>query len=194
MRRTEELTLSNQNFDPETGYRYGEITPRHFSFNSPQGACPVCDGLGTESVFDPALIIPEPVTLEDMPVAPWRRASAALEKLYKGQRSPPLAEAFNEPLSRPYRECSDAFQHALIYGTGEEKIRFTTTRGGKDVTSERPFEGVIAQLNRLHARVKASSRASAQPVHDAHYLPRVPRRAPAARGAGGDHRGTTNPG
>ena len=50
---------NNQNFDPETGYRYAEITPRHFSFNSPQGACPVCDGLGTESVFDPALLIPE---------------------------------------------------------------------------------------------------------------------------------------
>src|SRR5882724_1549147 len=71
----EELTLSNQNFDPETGYRYGEITPRHFSFNSPQGACPVCDGLGTESIFDPALIIPdETVTLQDMPVGPWRRS------------------------------------------------------------------------------------------------------------------------
>jgi excinuclease ABC subunit A len=75
----EELTLSNQNFDPETGYRYAEITPRHFSFNSPQGACPVCDGLGTESVFDPALLIPDgAVPLEEMPVAPWRRSAPAL--------------------------------------------------------------------------------------------------------------------
>ncbi len=152
---TEELTLSNQNFDPETGYRYAEITPRHFSFNSPQGACPVCDGLGTESVFDPALIIPDDaVKLEDMPVVPWRRASAALEKVYKGTLAA-VAEAFNEPLSRIYRECGDAFQHALLYGTGEEKIRFTTTRGGKEVTSERPFEGVIAQLTRLHAESKS---------------------------------------
>jgi len=152
---TEELTLSNQNFDPETGYRYAEITPRHFSFNSPQGACPVCDGLGTESVFDPALIIPDGVVrLEDMPVVPWRRASPALEKVYKGTLAA-VAEAFNEPLTRPYRECSDAFQHALLYGTGEEKIRFTTTRGGKDVTSERPFDGVITQLTRLHADSKS---------------------------------------
>jgi excinuclease ABC subunit A len=151
----EELTLSNQNFDPDTGYRYAEITPRHFSFNSPQGACPVCDGLGTESVFDPALIIPDgSVALQEMPVAPWRRGSPALEKLYKAQMAA-LAEAFNEPLARPYRECSDAFQHALLYGTGEEKIRFTTTRGGKEVTSERPFEGVIAQLTRLHAESKS---------------------------------------
>jgi excinuclease ABC subunit A len=152
---TEELTLSNQNFDPDTGYRYAEITPRHFSFNSPQGACPVCDGLGTESVFDPALLIPDgSVALEDMPVAPWRRASPALAKLYKGQLTA-LAAAFNEPMSRLYRECGDAFQRALIEGTGEEKISFTTTRQGKTVTIEKPFEGLIAQLTRLHAESKS---------------------------------------
>jgi excinuclease ABC subunit A len=152
---TEELTLSNQNFDPETGYRYAEITPRHFSFNSPQGACPVCDGLGTESVFDPALLIPDgSVKLEDMPVAPWRRSAPALAKLYKGQLTA-LAAAFNEPMSRPYRECSDAFQNALMNGTGDEKITFTSTRQGKTVTSEKPFDGLIAQLTRLHAESKS---------------------------------------
>jgi len=152
---TEELTLSNQNFDPETGYRYAEITPRHFSFNSPQGACPVCDGLGTESVFDPALLIPDgSVTLEDMPIVPWRRAAPALNKLYRGQLTA-LAAAFNEPLSRPWRECSDAFQRAVIEGTGDEKIAFTTTRQGKDVTTEKPFDGLITQLTRLHAESKS---------------------------------------
>jgi len=151
----EEFTLSNQNFDPETGYRYAEITPRHFSFNSPQGACPVCDGLGTESVFDPALLIPDgAVPLEDMPVAPWRRGSPALAKLYRGQLMA-LAAAYNEPMSRPYRECGDAFQNALIHGTGEEKISFTTTRNGKPVVSERPFEGLIAQLTRLRRDSKS---------------------------------------
>jgi excinuclease ABC subunit A len=151
----EELTLSNQNFDPETGYRYAEITPRHFSFNSPQGACPVCDGLGTESVFDPALLIPDgSVRLEEMPVAPWRRAAPALAKLYRGQLAA-LASAYNEPMSRPYRECGDVFQRALLEGTGDEKISFTTTRQGKTVTTERPFEGLIAQLTRLHAESKS---------------------------------------
>jgi excinuclease ABC subunit A len=151
----EELTLSNQNFDPETGYRYAEITPRHFSFNSPQGACPVCDGLGTESVFDPALLIPDgSVPLEEMPVAPWHRASPALAKLYRGQLAA-LASAYNEPMSRPWRECGDAFQRALLEGTGDEKISFTTTRHGKTVITERPFEGLIAQLTRLHAESKS---------------------------------------
>ncbi len=152
---TEELTLSNQNFDPETGYRYAEITPRHFSFNSPQGACPVCDGLGTEQVFDPALLIPDgTVPLEEMPIVPWRRASAALAKLYRGQLEA-LATAFNEPMSRPWRETGDAFQLAVLRGTGEEKISFTTTRQGKVVTTDKPFDGVIAQLTRLHAESKS---------------------------------------
>jgi len=151
----EELTLSNQNFDPETGYRYGEITPRHFSFNSPQGACPVCDGLGTESVFDPALLIPDgSVPLEEMPVAPWRRRAPALAKLYRGQLAA-LASAYHEPMSRPWRECGDAFQRALLEGSGDEKISFTTTRHGKTVVTERPFEGLIAQLTRLHAESKS---------------------------------------
>jgi excinuclease ABC subunit A len=152
---TEELTLSNQNFDPATGYRFAEITPRHFSFNSPQGACPVCGGLGTESIFDPDLLIPDgTVPLRDMPVAPWRRGSPALAKLYAGQLAA-LAEAFHQPMSRPFRECSDEFQQALLQGTGDEKIAFTATRGGKTVTVEKPFEGLIAQMKRLYAESKS---------------------------------------
>jgi excinuclease ABC subunit A len=151
----EELTLSNQNFDPETNYRYAEITPRHFSFNSPLGACPVCDGLGTESVFDPALLIPDhAVPLDQMPVAPWRRSAPALAKLYRGQLAA-IAAAYNEPMSRPYRECGDALQQALLHGSGEEKIAFTGARGGKTVISERPFEGLIAQLTRLYRESKS---------------------------------------
>jgi excinuclease ABC subunit A len=180
---TEELTLSNQNFDPETGYRYAEITPRHFSFNSPQGACPVCDGLGTESIFDPALLIPdETVRLEDMPVAPWRRSAPALVKLYRGQLQA-LASAYNEPLSRPYRECADVFQQALLHGTGEEKISFITTRQGKAVTTEKPFDGLIAQLTRLYEESKSEmtrhrlnqykSRITCHACHGARLRPEV---------------------
>ena len=180
---TEELTLSNQNFDPETGYRYAEITPRHFSFNSPQGACPVCDGLGTESVFDPALLIPDgTVTLEDMPVAPWRRSAPALIKLYKGQLAA-LAAAYNQPMSRPYRECSDDFQRALIDGTGDEKISFTTTRQGKTVVTEKPFDGLIEQLTHLYKESKSEmtrhrlnqykSRIVCQTCHGARLRPEV---------------------
>ena len=53
-------------------------------------------------------------------------------------------------MSRPYTECSDAFQQALMHGTGDENIAITSTRGGRPVVTERPFEGLIAQLTRLH--------------------------------------------
>ena len=153
---TEELTLSNQNFDPETGYRYAEITPRHFSFNSPQGACPVCDGLGTESVFDPALLVPDgTVTLEDMPVAPWRASrSRSGQTLSRpdGGAGRGLQRADVAALPRVRRRVPAA---RLLHGTGDEKIAFTTTRGGKTVVTERPFEGLIAQLTRLYRESKS---------------------------------------
>ena len=180
---TEEITLSNQTFDPETGYRYAEITPRHFSFNSPLGACPVCDGLGTEAVFDPALLVPDgTVRLEDMPVGPWRRGSPALMKLYHGQLAA-LARAFNEPMSRPFKETSDGFQRALFEGTGGEKVAFTITRGGKEVTAERPFEGLLAQVTRLYADSKSEltrhrltqymTRTTCRACHGARLRPEV---------------------
>ncbi len=180
---TSEITLSNQTFDPETGYRYAEITPRHFSFNSPIGACPVCDGLGTEAVFDPALLVPDgTVKLEDMPVGPWRRGSPALTKLYFSQLNA-LAAAFNEPMSRPFRETSDAFQQALFQGTGDEKIAFTSERGGKTVVTERPFEGLVAQVTRLYADSKSEltrhrltqymTRVTCRACHGARLRPEV---------------------
>ncbi len=149
--KLDEVVLSTQNFDPETGYRFSEVTPRHFSFNSPQGACPICDGLGTEADFDAELVIPDgSVKLKEMPVAPWRRGSAALMKLYR-QQMEGLATAFNEPIDRPYRECGDDFQRALLEGTGDEPIRIQVKRGGNLVTQERPFEGVIPGLRRLYS-------------------------------------------
>jgi excinuclease ABC subunit A len=180
---TEELTLSNQNFDPATGYHYAEMTPRHFSFNSPQGACPVCDGLGTESVFDPALLIPDgSIPLEDMPIAPWRRSAPALAKLYRGQLAS-LAAAYHEPMSRPWRECGDAFQNALLHGSGDENIAFVTTRGGKEIVTEKPFDGLIPQLIRLHRESKSEltrhrlhqymSRIKCRTCHGARLRPEV---------------------
>ena len=180
---TEELTLSNQNFDPETNYRFAEITPRHFSFNSPLGACPVCDGLGTEAVFDPGLMVPDPsLPLEQMPIAPWRRGAPALAKLHQSQLQA-LAAAYNEPMSRPYRECGDPFQQAVMHGTGEEKISFTSTRGGKTVVSERPFEGLLAQLARQYEESKSEitryrlnqfrTRVTCRECHGARLRPEV---------------------
>ncbi len=147
---TQERIVSNQNFDPETNTHFGELTPRHFSFNSPQGACPACHGLGTEQVFDAGLVVPDPEKrLDAMPVAPWRRGNAGLAALYKMQLAA-VAAHFGEPPDRPWDKTAERFREVLLHGSGEEEIRFETMRAGKKVLAEKPWEGVLPGLRRLY--------------------------------------------
>ncbi|HSI83537.1 MAG: excinuclease ABC subunit UvrA, partial [Candidatus Methylacidiphilales bacterium] len=128
---TAEWKLSNENFDPETGYSFGGITPRHFSFNSPQGACPVCHGLGTETFFDPALVVPDgDVKLEEMPIAAWNTDNAALQVLYRNQLEA-LAVHYRQPLTLRWRDTTDEFRHAVLHCTGEVEIPMPSPRKGK---------------------------------------------------------------
>ncbi|PTY01518.1 excinuclease ABC subunit UvrA [Verrucomicrobia bacterium LW23] len=146
-----EWKLSNENFDPETGYSFGGVTPRHFSFNSPQGACPACHGLGTETFFDPALVVPnEDVKLEDMPIAAWNTENAALQSLYRSQLEA-LAAHFRQPLTLRWRDTTDEFRRVVLHGSGEEEIPMPVPRKGKTgpAKAARPFEGVLAQLTKL---------------------------------------------
>ena len=146
---TKERIVSNQNFDPETNTHFGELTPRHFSFNSPQGACPACHGLGTEQVFDPGLVVPDPAKrLDEMPIAPWRRGNAGLAALYKMQLAT-VAAHFGEPLDRPWEKTSERFQGVMLHGSGDEEIRFETIRAGKKALADKPWEGVLPALKRL---------------------------------------------
>ncbi len=150
-----EWTLSNQNFDPETGFRFGELTPRHFSFNSPQGACPVCHGIGTEQVFDPDLIVPEPeVPLNEMPIAPWRRSNPAIAALYE-KTIQSIADHYRVSMATPWGECPEAFRHTMIFGSGDERIPLPVARKGGMTLIERPFEGVLLQLTRLFESSKS---------------------------------------
>ncbi len=112
----QEWRLSNQNFDPETGYRFGELSARHFSFNSPEGACPACTGLGTVLALDPELVVPDPACrLDAMPVEPWKEAAPALAAVYQ-QKLAELAAAHQEPMGRRWRDTSPAFQQAVLHG------------------------------------------------------------------------------
>ncbi len=144
--RTREWKASNRSFDPETGAHFEEMTPRHFSFNSPQGACPVCHGLGVGQVFDAALVVPDlEATLEEMPIAPWRRGNAGMAALYKAQLAA-VADHFGVLADRKWCETPERFRHVMLNGSGDDPIRFAV---GKKV-SERPFEGVLPQLGRLY--------------------------------------------
>jgi excinuclease ABC subunit A len=125
------------------GVSFPELAPRFFSFNSPQGACPACGGLGVERRFDPGLIVPEP----DAPVA---RALAG-----SVQRALPTLDETLLALSVHYRfapttswnELPEPVRHALLYGSGEHAIPFPAGRGGRGMV-RRPFEGLVPWLER----------------------------------------------
>lgn len=146
----EEKTYSTNYFDPLTGEAFEKLTPRHFSFNSPLGACPKCHGLGTLPVLDEKLVIRDPsLSLEKGVIAPWRHGHRRLIIYYKALLRA-VARHYDIPFDKPWQELEPNFHHIIFYGSGEEKISFTHTKAGKTVKVEKAFEGVIPQLKRLH--------------------------------------------
>jgi excinuclease ABC subunit A len=145
-----ETTLSNRLYSPATGLSYEPLSPKHLSFNSPFGACPVCHGLGQKLVFDPDLVIPDPdKSLDQGAVAPWRRGGKRMIVYYKAMlRS--LARHYEVSLEAPYKALPETFREVLLRGSGETLISFQFWRAGKMSTVERPFEGVLPNLERLY--------------------------------------------
>ena len=145
-----ETLHSNRNFSPATGKSYEPLTPKHFSFNAPVGACPVCHGLGQKMVFDEHLIVPDAEkSLEQGAVLPWRRGGKRMVVYYKAMLRA-VAAHYNVSLETPYKDLPDDFKHALIWGSGAAEIQFTFWRAGKQSNITRPFEGVIPNLERLY--------------------------------------------
>jgi excinuclease ABC subunit A len=137
-------------YSPTTGLSYDVLTPKHFSFNSPFGACPVCHGLGQKLVFDPDLMVPDPEkSLDGGAILPWRRGGKRMMVYYKSLLRG-LAHHYGQSLEAPYRELSDEFKRVLIHGSGDEEIEFNFWRAGKVSKTRRPFEGVVPNLERLY--------------------------------------------
>jgi excinuclease ABC subunit A len=145
-----ETLHSNRNFSPATGKSYEPLTPKHFSFNAPNGACPVCHGLGQKMVFDEHLIVPDAEkSLEQGAVLPWRRGGKRMVVYYKAMLRA-VAAHYNINLETPYKDLPDDFKRALMWGSGATEIEFTFWRAGKQSKISRPFEGVIPNLERLY--------------------------------------------
>ena len=143
-----ETLHSNKMCSPATGKSYDPPTPKHFSFNAPAGACPVCHGLGQKMVFDEALVVPDMELPLDGAIQPWRRAGKRLIIYYKAMlRS--VAAHFNVSLETPYKDLPDDFRNVLLHGSGEDEIEFKFWRGGKVSSITRPFEGILPNLERL---------------------------------------------
>ncbi|MBC8002707.1 MAG: excinuclease ABC subunit UvrA, partial [Opitutaceae bacterium] len=146
-----ETLHSNRNYSRATGISFETPAPKHFSFNSPSGACPVCHGLGQKLVLDESLIVPDPEkSLEEGAILPWRRGGKRMIIYYKGLVKG-MAGHFGVSMDTPYNELSADFRRQLMHGTGETEIIFNFWKGGKISKVARIFEGVIPNLERLHA-------------------------------------------
>src|ERR1035437_700964 len=144
-----ETLHSNKMCSPATGKSYDPPTPKHFSFNAPAGACPVCHGLGQKMIFDESLVVPDPEkSLEDGAVQPWRRAGKRMNIYYKAMLRSVVAH-FNVSLETPWKNLPDDFKKVLLHGSGESEVAFHFWRAGSQHTIRRPFEGVLPNLERL---------------------------------------------
>ncbi len=143
----ERLTFSARFACPVSGFTIDEIEPRLFSFNAPAGACPTCDGLGTELQFEPELVVPNAdLTLAEGAIYPWAKTGASSP--YYEQTLQSLAKHFKVSMSTPWNKLPKHVQLALLYGTGEEEVTFVYFDGTRNYKTVKAFEGVIGNIER----------------------------------------------
>jgi excinuclease ABC subunit A len=148
----ERILLSSKFACPVSGFTIAEIEPRLFSFNSPHGACPVCGGLGSELRVDPSLVVPDPrATLKRGAIAPWSKSSSP----YYLQTLEALARHYKFRLDRPWSELPEAARKAILFGSGEEEIRFAYDDGLRSYEVKKPFEGVVSNLERRYKETES---------------------------------------
>jgi excinuclease ABC subunit A len=151
----EELIFSTEYNNPRTNFTVPELTPKHFSFNSHLGACPACQGLGTELVCDCDLMIPDPTkSLKEGAVKPWHGGSKRMQKYYAALLDG-LARHFNVRDDVPFGDLPEPFKQALCFGTGDTPVAITWGEDGKRTRSEKPFEGLAPQMQRLYSETES---------------------------------------
>nr|WP_210160352.1 excinuclease ABC subunit UvrA [Hyphomicrobium denitrificans] len=145
---THERIMFSQRFAcPVSGFTIDEIEPRLFSFNAPAGACPTCDGLGSELRFEPDLVVPDStLSLEKGAIYPW--AKTGVSSPYYEQTLESLAKHYKVSMKTPWERLPKHVQLALLYGSGDEDIVFTYWDGTRNYSTEKPFEGVIGNITR----------------------------------------------
>jgi len=144
-----ERLFSTQNACPDCGISYGEFTPRHFSFNSPYGACKTCSGLGTKQFLDPDLVVPDKTkSIDGGAITAWRRGGRRLIIYYK-MLLRGLAKHYKIDLETPWKDLPEKAQQEILHGTTDE-IEFTYWRKGAWRKLPKKFEGVIPNLERLY--------------------------------------------
>jgi excinuclease ABC subunit A len=142
-----EILFSERSACTTCGISYPEFTPASFSFNSPQGACPNCDGLGSTTEYDPDLIVPNPdLSLREGAITLW----ASRNSMYFVEFLEALTQHYNTDIYTPYKDLPEALKHVLLYGSGSEPITFYFERNNRRITYQKPYEGIIPNLERRY--------------------------------------------
>ncbi len=139
----------------QCGYSLPELEPRAFSFNSPQGACQHCDGLGLSQFFDLDLIVVNPsVSLAGGAIRGWDRRNAYYFQMLKS-----LAKHFRFDVDTVYDELPESVRHIILHGSGDEQIEFSyqSEKGSASFGSVRPFEGILPNLNRRYKDTESNA-------------------------------------
>ena len=136
---------------PVCNHAIGELEPRLFSFNSPQGACPSCDGLGVQAFFDPERVVAFPsLSLASGAIKGWDRRNPYYHGMIES-----LAKHYGFDIETPFEDLPAKIRHVVLHGSGEEVIKFSYSMGsgpqaGRKRSSRHPFEGVLPNMARRH--------------------------------------------
>ncbi|MGB3537791.1 MAG: excinuclease ABC subunit UvrA [Mesorhizobium sp.] len=143
---THERILFSEKFAcPVSGFTIPEIEPRLFSFNNPFGACPTCDGLGSQRAIDATMVVPDDnVSLRAGAIAPWAKSTSP----YYAQTLEALGKVYGFKLADKFKDLDDEARQAILHGTGEREIPFQYDDGLRSYKTNKTFEGVIPNLER----------------------------------------------
>jgi len=181
--RWETVRYTTDYGNAESNFSLGELTPKHFSFNSHLGACPACHGLGTQLVCDADLMISDPAkSLAQGAITPWRRGTKPMQAYYRSLQSA-LVKHFEVDDCIPFADLPDTFKQALYYGTGDKPIQISVGGNGKSPKTARPFEGLVPQMERLYQETESEftrnrirafmTRVPCQTCHGARLKPEI---------------------
>ncbi len=145
---THERVIFSQRFAcPVSGFTIDEIEPRIFSFNNPFGACPACDGLGTELKFEADMIVPDQsLSLREGAIAPWAKTGATSP--YYTQTLEALAKHYKFSMTNAWNNLTKQARDVVLNGTGEEEVTITYDDGLRSYKTKKAFEGVIGNIER----------------------------------------------
>ncbi len=149
----EDIAFSARFACPICGYSIAELEPRMFSFNNPAGACPSCDGLGVQQIFDPDKLISHPeLSLAEGVIRGWDRRS-----VYYFNQLQAVADHYRFELETPWQSLARHEREIILHGSGDDEIAFHYVNDrGRKVTRHHPFEGVLPNMQRRYRETESS--------------------------------------